>query len=198
MTSSRKRMVSASSRLTICHTSSMSCWMPRTCGRVQPAVDPDDGLALGGECAGLFLADALGVGEPPRDLLVPVEIRPVGGRGDGRHPLLAPLFGEADRLQRHAVRLLRQQVPVVGQPLVVDELVVGADAVAELLFGGGELGGGGGQRSRQGGEGEGGGSGRDESATGEGTKACGHEVPRGFEIHACVVGQRLGVHGLLE
>ena len=48
-------------------------------GGVEAAVDPDDGLALGGERAGFVLGDALGMRQPPRDLLVAVEVGPVGG-----------------------------------------------------------------------------------------------------------------------
>ena len=112
---------------------------PKHLRRVQAAVDPDDRLALGGEFAGLCLGDPLGVRKPPGDLLVTIQAGAVGGRGDRRHPLLAPILGSADGLQRHAVRLLREEMPVLGEAFVVDELVVGAQLVAELLLGRGEL-----------------------------------------------------------
>ena len=157
--------------------------------RMEAAVDPDDGLALGGQRAGLFLADALGLGEPAGDLPVALEVGPVGGGGDGRHPLIAPFRGLADGLQRHAVRLLGEEVPVVGEALVVDELVVGAEAVAELLFRGGELGGGGVLGRGQRGEGEGGGGSR-ESACAEGGEACGHGFLGGLDCNCGGVRQR--------
>ena len=124
-------------------------------GRVQPPVDPHHGLALGGERAGVLLGETLGPRQPPCDLPVAGEVGHVGGRGDRRHPLFAPLRRPADRLEGHAVGLPGENVPVLGELLVVDELVVGADPEAELLLGGSELGGGGG--GGQGGQGEEGG-----------------------------------------
>ena len=49
---------------------------------VQAAVDPDDGLALGGQLAGLGLVDALGQREPAGDVPVVVELVVVGRRRD--------------------------------------------------------------------------------------------------------------------
>ena len=51
--------------------------------RVQPAVDVDDGLALARQLAGIGLAQPGGMGQPPRDLAVAIDLRQVGGRGDG-------------------------------------------------------------------------------------------------------------------
>ena len=74
-------------------------------GGVQAAVDPDDGLALFRERAGLVVGQALGEREPARDLLVAREVLVVLGRRHDRHQLVAALGGLADRLQHHAVGL---------------------------------------------------------------------------------------------
>ena len=43
-------------------------------GRVQAAVDPDDGLALARQRAGLLVGESFGRRQAPGDLLVAIEI----------------------------------------------------------------------------------------------------------------------------
>ena len=100
-------------------------------GRVQTAVDPDHGLALGGHGAGLFFGDAFSLGEATRDLLIAVQVGQVLRRRDDGDILGAALGRLADLDQLHPVRLAGQGLQI-GFPLgVVDQVVVGADRVAE-------------------------------------------------------------------
>ena len=105
---------------------------------VQPAVDPDHRLALGGERLGLGVGEALGQGQAAGDLLVAAEPLLVLGRGDDGHQLRPALGGLADLDQRQPVRLGVELAPVVGQLPVGGELVVVADVEAELGLGGGD------------------------------------------------------------
>ena len=100
---------------------------------VQPPVDPDDGLPLVRESAGLGLVQPVDLGEASRDLLVAVEIRVVLGRRYDRLDLGPALFGQADGVEHHAVGLVGQLDPVRVQLLVVDQFVVGSELVAEPL-----------------------------------------------------------------
>ncbi|MNJ31664.1 hypothetical protein D3C77_263080 [compost metagenome] len=118
-------------------------------GRMQAAVDPDHGLALGGQGAGLGLADALGLGQAARDLLIAVDLGQVLGRGDDGE-ILRPPFGRlADLDQLHPIRLPGQGVQIAFELAVGDQAIVVADLMAESL-----------QRGRQGAGGRGGGGGR--------------------------------------
>ena len=72
---------------------------------VQPAVDPDDRLALGGERARLRVGQALGEGQAARDVPVAIEPPQVLGRRDDGHPLRAALFGPADVHESNPIRL---------------------------------------------------------------------------------------------
>ncbi|MNS72220.1 hypothetical protein D3C72_1056220 [compost metagenome] len=102
-------------------------------GRVQTAVDPDHGLALGGHGAGLFLVDTLGLGQTTRDLLIAVQVGQVLRRRDDGDILGAALGRLADLDQLHPVRLAGQGLQI-GFPLgVVDQVVVGPDLMAEGL-----------------------------------------------------------------
>ena len=105
---------------------------------MQPAVDPDDRPALGGERLGLDVGEALGQGQAPGDLLVAAEPLLVLGRGDDGHQLRPALGGLADLDQRQPIRLGVELAPVVGQLPVGRELVVGPDVEAELGLGGGD------------------------------------------------------------
>ncbi|MNR90631.1 hypothetical protein D3C72_216170 [compost metagenome] len=103
-------------------------------GRVQAAVDPDHGLAFGGHGAGLGFADALGLGQTTRDLLIAVQMGQVLWAGDDGDVLGAALGGLADLDQLHPVRLPSQGLQI-GFPLgVVDQAVVGADLMAERFL----------------------------------------------------------------
>ena len=102
-------------------------------GCVEPAVNPDDGLAFLGERTRLFVAQSLGVREPRRDLLVARELLVVLRRGHDRHQLRAALGRLADGLDDDARRLFGELLPVGRDLLVVGEEVVVAEVVAELL-----------------------------------------------------------------
>ena len=80
------------------------------------------------------------MGQSPRDLFVSIDVRPVRGRCDRGHPLVATFRRLADGLDRHAVGLLGQEVPVAGKALVVNEDVVFAKHMPKLLLRRGELG----------------------------------------------------------
>ncbi len=102
------------------------------CG-VQTAVDPDHGLALGGQGASLGFADALGLGQPARDLLIAVDVRQVLRRGNDRQILRPPLGRFADLQQLHPVRLPGQCLQIAFELAVGDQAIVGADLVAKGL-----------------------------------------------------------------
>ncbi|MNQ42812.1 hypothetical protein D3C85_565210 [compost metagenome] len=100
-------------------------------GRVQTAVDPDHGLALGGHGAGFVFGDAFSLGEATRDLLIAVQVGQVLRRRDDGDILGAALGGLADLDQLHPVRLAGQGLQI-GFPLgVVDQVIVGPDVEPE-------------------------------------------------------------------
>ncbi len=103
-------------------------------GGVQAAVDPDHGLAFLRERTRLVVGQALGVGQPPGDLAVAVQLLEVLGRRDDRHQLVAALGGLADALHDHAIGLGVQLAHVLGELRVVGQHVVGANLVAEELL----------------------------------------------------------------
>ena len=126
-------------------------------GGVQAAVDPDHGLAFLRQRARLLVGQALGLGQPARDLAVAVQLLEVLGRRDDRHQLVAALGGLADALDDHPVGLRIELAHVLGELRVVRQHVVGANLVAEELLGcgdperrnGGGSRGGGGLRARR-------------------------------------------------
>ncbi len=102
-------------------------------GGVQAAIDPDHGLALAGERAGLVVGEPAGARQAARDLLVAIETREVLGRRDDRHEL-RPVERRAPDLDHlHAVGLAIELAPVRRRLLVVGEEVVIADVVPPLL-----------------------------------------------------------------
>ncbi len=107
-------------------------------GGVQAAVDPHHGLALGGQGAGLVLADALGLGQAPRDLLIAVDVRQVLRRGNDREVLRPPFGGLADLQQLHPIRLAGQGVQIALELSVGDQMIVRPDLMAERLQRGGQ------------------------------------------------------------
>uniref|UniRef100_A0A0N5A4K1 LigA n=1 Tax=Parastrongyloides trichosuri TaxID=131310 RepID=A0A0N5A4K1_PARTI len=150
-------------------------------GGVQAAVDPHYGLAFGGQGAGLVLADALGLGQAPRDLLIAVDVGQVLRRGDDRE-VLRPSFRRATDLQQlHPVGLPRQGMQIALELGVGDQAIVRSDLMAERLQRRGQ--GAGGRRGRRRGGGEGGrrlkgqGAGRREGQDGQ---AGGQVGPQSF------------------
>ena len=81
-------------------------------GGVQPAVDPDHGLAFARERARLIVGQAFGLREPPRDVLVASELLEVLGRRDDRHQLRPAFGGLADVHDPHAIGFLVELLPV--------------------------------------------------------------------------------------
>src|SRR6267143_271909 len=65
-------------------------------GRVDAAVGPVDGLAIGYELLRFGLAEAAGIGETSCNFLVAVEFREIGFVGHGYDEHLAAFFGRAD------------------------------------------------------------------------------------------------------
>ena len=106
---------------------------------VQSAVDPDDGLALLGQGAGVVIRQPLGEGQPPGNVLVPGEVPVVFRRRDDGHEMGASFGGPADLLEHHARRLALELAPVCFQLGVVGEVIVVADVEAELLERGGDV-----------------------------------------------------------
>ena len=106
-------------------------------GRVQAAVDPDDRLAFLRQRPRLLLAEAAGLVQLLRDLLVAIELREILGRGDDRGQVRAAFFGLADLDDLHPRGFLVELLPVGLELIVGGELVVVADVEAEMLLGGG-------------------------------------------------------------
>ena len=100
---------------------------------MKPAIDPDDGLALGGERAGLIVSEPLGQRETTRDVLIAIELVQILRRRDDGHPLDTAFFGAADINQLHAIRFTIELLPVLLELRVRSQEVVVADRRAELL-----------------------------------------------------------------
>jgi hypothetical protein len=124
-TSSRMRSVSGSSRLTSCHTVSISCCAPSTSVACSPPSIHTTARPSAASRAAWRSPPAPGqrAADLPQPLQPPVVLR----RGDDGHVLRAPLLGAADVHQRHPVALGGEPLPVRGEMLVVGEHVVGPD-----------------------------------------------------------------------
>ncbi len=107
---------------------------------VQPAVDPDHGLAFARERLRLLVGEPLGEGEPARDLPDSAQVPVVLGRRDDRHQMRPAFRRLADLLQHHAIRFAIELLPVGGELLVGGELIVVAEVEAELLLRSGDPG----------------------------------------------------------
>ena len=107
--------------------------------RVQAAVNPHDCFPLGRECPCLVIAEALRQCQPAGDVAILLQVPVIGWRGDNRHQLRLPFGGPPDLLEHHAVRLGVERAPVVGNLLVVGELIVVAEIESELCFRRGDL-----------------------------------------------------------
>ena len=103
-------------------------------GRVQAAVEPHHGFALGGQRARLLVGQPLGQREPSGDRLVARQSLVVLGRRDDGHVLGASLGRPADVLQHHAVRFPIEPLPVIADLLVRRDVVVVAQVEAEELL----------------------------------------------------------------
>ena len=103
-------------------------------GRVESAVDPDDGLALGGEPARAVVGQSLGQGQARRDVLVAGEARVVRRRGDDGHDHRPALGRLPDLDDLHTLGFGVKLLPVSDELSVVDELVIVSDRESELLF----------------------------------------------------------------
>ena len=96
---------------------------------MQAAIDPDYGLAFGGEGAGLIVGEAFGAGEALGDFFVARQVFEVGGGGDDGHDDGAAFGGLADLFEFDAVGLGGDLVPVVEELGVVGEEIVVAGGV---------------------------------------------------------------------
>ena len=96
---------------------------------VQAAIDPDDGLAFGGEGVRLIVGEAFGAGEALGDFFVARQVFEIGRRGDDGHDDGAAFGGLADLFELDAVGLGGDLVPVVEQLGVVGEEVIVAGGV---------------------------------------------------------------------
>ena len=96
---------------------------------VQAAIDPDDGLAFGGEGVGLIVGEAFGAGEALGDLFVARQVFEIGRRGDDGHDDGAAFGGLADLFEFDAVGFGGDLVPVVEQLGVVGEEIVVAGGI---------------------------------------------------------------------
>ena len=103
-------------------------------GGVQAAVDPDDGLAVLRELPRLIVGEAVGERQLAVHLLELRERLVVLGRRDDGGQLGPAFFRLADLHDRHAVGLLVELLQVLDVLRVVDQAVVVADVVAELLL----------------------------------------------------------------
>ena len=99
---------------------------------VKPAVDPDDRLALPGQCPGRLRRQALGERQPPRDVLVLCQVLVVRRRRHDRHQLRPSFRRLADLLDDEAIGLGVELAPVGGNLRVVGQLIVVAEVEAEL------------------------------------------------------------------
>jgi hypothetical protein len=111
--------------------------------RMQPAIDPDDGLTITCELPRRGLGQRLSRRRlAERQLLrgasVGLDLRVVGRRRDDGHQHRPVLRRPADLDEMEPVRLLRQLGPVRDHLLVVDEEVVVTDVVSPLLHWRGE------------------------------------------------------------
>ena len=109
-------------------------------GRVQAAVDPDHGLAFGGEGVSLSVGQAFGMGQLLRNALVLREQLVVRGRSDDRHQLVATFRGLADDLGGDAIGGGIDLLHVLGELGVVRQAVVVADGEPVNVLGGGDPG----------------------------------------------------------
>jgi hypothetical protein len=102
--------------------------------RVEPAVDPDHGLALGGEPARDIVGQALSQGQARRNVLDPGQAGVVRRRRDDGHDHRPALGRYPDLDDPHPVGFGVELFPIGGELFVIDELVVVADRETELLF----------------------------------------------------------------
>ena len=124
---------------------------PHDFSRVQPAIDPDDSLALLGQRACLFVGQSARGLQPLRDFLVARKLGEIFGSGDDRGEVRAPLGGPADLHHLHTIGLAVDLLPIRRELIVAGEEVVVADVVAEKRFRRGDalrVRGGSGQRSQ--------------------------------------------------
>ncbi len=103
-------------------------------GGVQPAVDPDDGLALARQRSRRVVRESLGEREPHGDLPVALEIAVILRRRHDRHEVRPALGRLADLLDDHAIGLRVQLAPVRRDLLVVGQEVVVAEVVPEFFL----------------------------------------------------------------
>ena len=103
-------------------------------GRVESAVDPDNGLAFLRQRARLVVGQSLGEGELACDLLVAFQVLEIRRRGNDGHQLRAAFGGLADLLDAHPVGFFVQLRPVGLELRVGGELIVVADIEAKMLL----------------------------------------------------------------
>ena len=101
---------------------------------MQAAVDPHDRLAVPRELARLIVGEAVGERQLAVRLLDELQPPMVLGRRDDGRQLGPAFFGLADLGHDHALGLHVELPEVIDVLRVVDEVVVVADGVAELVL----------------------------------------------------------------
>ena len=104
-------------------------------GCMQAAVDPEHHFAFLRQLGRFRRVEIAGHSQAIRDLFVSRQIFQVRRRRHDRHNLRPSFFSQPDRVEDHAVTLLRNGREEGVQLGVVGELVVGADVVPKEFFG---------------------------------------------------------------
>ena len=102
---------------------------------MQPAIDPDDGLAFSRQRPRLIVGEAVSQRQPTGNVSIAIDLCEVVGGRDHRHPLDAPFFGAPDIHQLHAIGLAVERLPVLLELRICGQEVVVANRRAELLLG---------------------------------------------------------------
>ena len=112
----------------------MVCWWLATSVGVQAAIDVDDGLGLARQGVRLLVADAARERQAPRDVLIMIELRQVGGVGDEGDEPVAAARGLAHVDQLDAVRRRRQLAEIAQRVFVSGQVEIVAGLVAQHRF----------------------------------------------------------------